>query len=66
MIKLTNISKYYDYSSGRTYALRNVSLTIDQGESVAIVGKRPFSTSSVVWTHFRKEVIFGKTKISPN
>lgn len=39
MIKLTNISKYYDYSSGRTYALRNVSLTIDQGESVAIVGK---------------------------
>lgn len=39
MIKLTNISKYYNYSSGRTYALQNVSLTIDQGESVAIVGK---------------------------
>ena len=54
MIKLTNISKYYDYSSGRTYALRNLSLTIEQGESVAIV------------TRFRKEVFFGKAKISPN
>ena len=53
MIKLTNISKYYDYSSGRTYALRNVSLTIDRGESVAIVGKSGAGKTDPSQHHWR-------------
>jgi putative ABC transport system ATP-binding protein len=38
MIKLENISKIYDIKVDNKKALDNVSLTIDNGEFVAIIG----------------------------
>lgn len=38
MIQLNNVSKYYPAGFGRVYVLRNVSLTIAQGEFVSIMG----------------------------
>jgi ABC-type lipoprotein export system ATPase subunit len=38
MIELRNIFKYYKGSYGTTYVLRDVSLTIEEGEFVTIMG----------------------------
>jgi len=38
MIQLKNISKYYPAGFGKTYVLRNLNLTINQGEFVSIMG----------------------------
>ena len=38
MIQLTNISKFYPAGFGRTYVLRNINLTIKEGEFVSIMG----------------------------
>ena len=38
MIQLTNISKFYPAGFGRTYVLRNINLTINEGEFVSIMG----------------------------
>jgi len=38
MIQLKNISKYYPAGFGKIYVLRNISLTINQGEFVSIMG----------------------------
>ncbi len=38
MIQLKNISKYYPAGFGKIYVLRNVNLTINQGEFVSIMG----------------------------
>jgi len=38
MLKLTNISKYYQNKFVKTYVLRNVNLQIDEGEFVSVMG----------------------------
>jgi len=38
MIQLNNISKYYPAGFGKIYVLRNINLTINQGEFVSIMG----------------------------
>ena len=38
MIQLTNISKFYPVGFGKTYVLRNINLTIKEGEFVSIMG----------------------------
>ena len=38
MIELINVAKHYPAGFGRTYVLRNINLTIDQGEFVSIMG----------------------------
>ncbi|MBO0933523.1 ABC transporter ATP-binding protein [Fibrella aquatilis] len=38
MIELVNVAKHYPAGFGRTYVLRNINLTIDQGEFVSIMG----------------------------
>ncbi|WP_316798186.1 ABC transporter ATP-binding protein [Pedobacter frigidisoli] len=38
MIELKNIEKYYASKGNKSYVLRNVSATIDQGEFVSIMG----------------------------
>jgi len=38
MIQLKNISKYYPAGFGKIYVLRNINLTINQGEFVSIMG----------------------------
>jgi putative ABC transport system ATP-binding protein len=38
MIQLNNISKYYPAGFGKTYVLRNINLTIKEGEFVSIMG----------------------------
>lgn len=38
MIQLRNVSKYYPAGFGRVYVLRNINLTIAQGEFVSIMG----------------------------
>lgn len=38
MIQLTNVAKYYPAGFGKTYVLRNISLSIKEGEFVSIMG----------------------------
>jgi ABC-type lipoprotein export system ATPase subunit len=38
MIRLKNIEKYFENKAGRTYVLRNISLEIQEGEFVTIMG----------------------------
>ncbi|TAE31270.1 MAG: ABC transporter ATP-binding protein [Cytophagales bacterium] len=38
MIQLTNVAKYYPAGFGKTYVLRNISLEINEGEFVSIMG----------------------------
>lgn len=38
MIKLTNISKYYENKFVKTFVLRNINLEIEEGEFVSIMG----------------------------
>jgi putative ABC transport system ATP-binding protein len=38
MIQLTNIAKFYPAGFGKTYVLRNISLSIQEGEFVSIMG----------------------------
>lgn len=38
MIQLTSVAKFYPAGFGRTYVLRNIDLTINQGEFVSIMG----------------------------
>ena len=38
MIELTNIDKYYDSKFQRTYVLKGIDLTVDQGEFLTIMG----------------------------
>jgi len=38
MIKLHDITKYYESKAGRTYILRNINLSIEEGEFVTIMG----------------------------
>lgn len=38
MIQLTNVAKYYPAGFGKTYVLRNISLSIKEGEFISIMG----------------------------
>ncbi|WP_019987622.1 ABC transporter ATP-binding protein [Rudanella lutea] len=38
MIQLTNVAKYYPTGFGKTYVLRQISLSIEEGEFVSIMG----------------------------
>ena len=38
VIRLENVHKTYDTGEVKVYALRGISLTVEQGEFVAIVG----------------------------
>ncbi|KAB7732884.1 ATP-binding cassette domain-containing protein [Rudanella paleaurantiibacter] len=38
MIQLTNVAKYYPTGFGKTYVLRQISLSINEGEFVSIMG----------------------------
>lgn len=38
MIKLSNITKYYENKFVKTYVLRNINLRIDEGEFVSVMG----------------------------
>ena len=38
MIKITNVSKVYKNGEVETHALKNINLTINDGELVAILG----------------------------
>ncbi len=38
MIRLKNVERYYDSKAGRTWVLRNVTLDVEQGEFVTVMG----------------------------
>ncbi len=38
MIKLRNLEKYYESGAGRTYVLRQISVEVEEGEFITIMG----------------------------
>lgn len=48
MIQLKNVSKYYPAGFGKIYVLRNINLTINQGEFVSIMGPSGSGKSTVL------------------
>ena len=48
MIRLTDVSKWYNTKSGRHYVLRDQTLEIPSGQSVAIVGRNGAGKSTLV------------------
>ena len=49
MIKLTNITKYYENKSVKTFVLRNVNLEIKEGEFVSIMGPSGAGKSTLLY-----------------
>jgi len=49
MIKLTNISKYYENKFIKTYVLRNINLEIKEGEFVSIMGPSGAGKSTLLY-----------------
>ena len=49
MIKLTNISKYYENKFIKTYVLRNINLEIEEGEFVSIMGPSGAGKSTLLY-----------------
>ncbi len=49
MIKLTNISKYYENKFIKTYVLRNINLEIEEGEFVSVMGPSGAGKSTLLY-----------------
>jgi len=49
MIKLTNVSKYYENKFIKTYVLRNINLEIGEGEFVSIMGPSGAGKSTLLY-----------------
>ncbi len=49
MIKLTNITKYYENKFVKTYVLRNINLEIEGGEFVSIMGPSGAGKSTLLY-----------------
>jgi len=49
MIKLRDITKFYETGAGRTYVLRNINLDINQGEFVTIMGPSGAGKSTLLY-----------------
>ncbi len=49
MIKLKNISKYYENKFVKTYVLRNINLDIEEGEFVSIMGPSGAGKSTMLY-----------------
>ena len=49
MIKLRDITKFYETGAGRTYVLRNINLDIDKGEFVTIMGPSGAGKSTLLY-----------------
>ena len=48
MIEITDLNKYYPYGGGKFHALKDVSLSIRDGESVAVQGKSGAGKSTLL------------------
>lgn len=48
MIEVTGLNKYYPYGGGKFHALKDVSLSIRDGESVAVQGKSGAGKSTLL------------------
>lgn len=48
MIEMTSLNKYYAYGGGKFHALKNINLTVQEGESVAIQGKSGAGKSTLL------------------
>ncbi|AOY77581.1 ABC transporter ATP-binding protein [Clostridium formicaceticum] len=48
MIELKDIDKYYGHGQSKVYALKGISLSIEEGEMVSIVGKSGSGKSSLL------------------
>ena len=49
MIKLQDITKFYETGAGRTYVLRNINLDIEKGEFVTIMGPSGAGKSTLLY-----------------
>ena len=49
MIKLNNIEKYYKNKFAKTYVLRDINLTIDEGEFISIMGPSGAGKSTLLY-----------------
>ena len=49
MIKLSNITKYYENKFVKTYVLRNVNLEIEEGEFISIMGPSGAGKSTLLY-----------------
>jgi len=49
MIKLTNITKYYENKFIKTYVLRNINLEIEEGEFVSVMGPSGAGKSTLLY-----------------
>lgn len=48
MIKIENVSKYYEFGKEKFTALNNISLTIERGEFTAITGQSGSGKSTLL------------------
>ena len=49
MIKMRDITKFYESGAGRTYVLRNINLTVEEGEFVTVMGPSGAGKSTLLY-----------------